>query len=376
MGNSVLAGCGRYSDKLTKISELIIEQKIKDGKIPSKNDIWEIDSQIFEAYQIILGTAKDPNVIAKSIELLKDSVQDSGSISDLNNLAISSVQKSLKEQSNNIVENEDSSKVLETAAAMVIITDIMKDGSLNNLDNFLNTEIVNNLDIEIEKARNGDDEALGGIIAFKGAAETLGKYEQLDEKQTREVLARMMRLAAYDSPANRKLLEEMSNKYGFDILKKGENGELSISEDKLTEIYQSKLPSNSKTSVRTVNDFKEINKRKAKEARESGNIPKNGTELSGKVKINSKEKKISKVLNEVLKEENEEAIAELAEKYPEEVKKLLKIRIDAINKAQELGKKISPKIQGDVLKINSAIKTVKEQGKEQGKEIKKVDGAR
>ena len=68
-------------------------------------------------------------------------------------------------------------------------------------------------------------------------------------------------------------------------------GEISISEEKLTEIYQSKLPSNSKTSARTVNDFKEINKRKVKAARESGNIPKNGTELSGKIKINSKEKK-------------------------------------------------------------------------------------
>ena len=160
--------------------------------------------------------------------------------------------------------------------------------------------MVNNLDIEIEKAKNGDDVALGGIDAFKGAAESLGKYEKLDEKQTREVLARMMRLAAYDSPANKKLLEQMANQYGFDILEKREDGIVSINEEKLTELYQSKIPANSKTTIRTIEDFKKVNERKAERVKEKDDIPENGTQLAGKVKDTAKEKKVRKVLNEAL----------------------------------------------------------------------------
>jgi esterase/lipase len=104
--------------------------------------------------------------------------------------------------------------------------------------------------------------------------------------------------------------------------------------------------------------------RKAKKARENGDIPENGTKFAGKVKNDSKEKKVIKALNEALKQENEEAITELAEKYPEEVKEILKQKIDSINKSQELGKKISNKRQEDVLKISSAMKTAKEQVKE------------
>ena len=363
MGNSVLAGCGRYSDKLTEISKTLVENKIKSGEKISENDIWKIDSQIFEAYQTILATAKDSNVIAKSIDYLKDSMQKGGSISDLNNLAISSVQKSLNEEQKNIEYNETAAKAIEAAATMVIITDVMKDGSLNNLDNFLNTEVVNELDNEIQKAKAGDKDALGGVVAFEGAAEALGKYDKLDEKQTREVLARMMSLAASDSLANKKLLEEMASKYGFDVLGKGKDGAVVIDEEKLTELYQSKLPDGSKTTLRTIEDFKKVNERKAERTKEKSSYE-NGTQLSGKIKDKAKERKVRKALNLALEQGNEEAIAELCEKYPEEVKNLLKIRIDAVNKAQELGKKISPKIQGDVLKINSAMKAAKEQQKE------------
>lgn len=363
MANSVLDGCGRYSEKLIEISKSIVEKRTINGEKTSKNDIWTIDSQIFEAYQTILATAKDSNVIAKSIEYLKESVEKSGSISDINSLAISSVQKSIVEEQRYTEIKEETSKVVENVATAVIITDVMKDGSLNNLDSFLNTEIVNNLDEEIEKAKNGDDEALGGIDAFKGAAEALGRYDKLDEKQTREVLARMMRMAAYDSPTNRKLLEQMANQYGFDILEKSENGEILISEEKLTDLYQSKLPSNSKTSVRTVNDFKEINMGKAKKARENGDIPENGTKIAGKVKNDSKEKKVRNALKLALEQGNEEAITELCEKYPKEVKEILKQKIDAINKSQELGKKITSKRHEDILKISNGIKVAKEQQK-------------
>ena len=37
------------------------------------------------------------------------------------------------------------------------------------------------------------------------------------------------------------ILEEMDNKYGFDILGKGEDGRSVIDEQKLTELYQSVL---------------------------------------------------------------------------------------------------------------------------------------
>ena len=368
MEKRVLDGCGRYSEKLIEISETIIKQKVKNGENPSKNDVWEIDSQIFEAYQTILSNAKDSNIIDKSINYLKETVEASGNINNINSVAISSVEKTILEEQKYAAIKEEASKISETLVSVGtidIITDIMKDGSLNNLDSFLNIEVVNELDNEIQKVKTGDKKALGGIVAFEGAAEALGKYDKLDEKQTREVLARMMNLAASDSPTNKKLLEEMANKYGFNILEKGEDGISLVDEEKLTELYQSKIPANSKTTLRTIEDFKKVNERKAERAKEKSSYE-NATQLAGKIKDTAKQKKVRKALNIAIEQENEEAIEDLCEKYPDEVKDILKKRIEAINKAQELGKRISPKIQESILKINSGIKVVKEHGKENG----------
>ena len=371
MGKSILDSCGRYTEKLLEISESIIKTRTESGEKVTETDVWTIDSNIFEAYQLILGTVKDPNIISKSIENLKETIKTTGSISNINSIAIASVEKSIEEQGNIIGAVEASEKVGTAAVfgTVGIITDVMQDGSLNDLDSFLNTEVVNNLDNEIQKAKNGDNVALGEIEVFKGAAEVLGKYDKLDEKKTRETLARMMGLAASDSPISKKMLEELANKFSFDILKKDEEGKTIIDEDKLTKLYQSKVQN--LQAPQTIEDFKKVIEKKAERVKE---IPENGTQLSSQIKGVTKEKKVKESLSLALKEGNEDALVILCEKYPEEIKSILNKRIDAINKAQELGKKISPKIQESVLEINNAMKLVKETVKV--KETTDYDNAR
>ena len=57
MGNSVLAGCGRYSDKLTEISKTLVENKIKSGeKISENEEKLKKTQEEYDGLQDILNT--------------------------------------------------------------------------------------------------------------------------------------------------------------------------------------------------------------------------------------------------------------------------------------------------------------------------------
>lgn len=271
MEKSVLDGCGRYSEKLIEISEVIIGQKMKNGEMPSKNDVWKIDSQIFEAYQTILANAKDSNIIARSIEHLKDSVEKSKSISDLNGLAITSVQKSIEENRYAMRVNEDeSSNVFATAATAVIATDVVQEG-MKILDNIFDENTLKEIDAQLEKAKNGDEKVAGGMDVYEKAMTFFAKNPVLNENSQRGALAWMKRLEDVNSPLAEKLIKDMALQYKFDIFEKTEDGEFVISKEKIDKLYEDKISEVNPEMAKKGNEhFTKLNEKAGKKAIEEG----------------------------------------------------------------------------------------------------------
>ena len=375
MEKSVLDGCGVHSEKLVEISNLIVEQKIKNGEVVTKEQIWDIDSNIFEAYQTILSTAKDSNTISKAIEYFKNAVENGGVTANLSNVASSATLKSIEDIQTNSNNIEEVSNITDTATAMVIVDAVANDKGLKMLDNLLNTEMLKDLETDIQKAKEGDIDATASVDSYERIAKIASSFPEPNEKNQRGILASMMRLAAYDTPINRKALVELSNKYGFDLLEQAEDGSFSVNQEKLTALYREKMPETSKAANYTIEDFRQMAERSAKKAVEEGKY-KGATAVSvaAGIKNNAKIRKIREEIRMAMeKGDASEQIKALCEEYPEEVKEILKQKIEICNFYQETGKgkKVLPKLQEEIGILSGAVKATKEiektqESKEQG----------
>ena len=359
MKKSILDNCGVHSDKLIEIYNNIINTKIKNGEKVSENDTWTLESDIYQAYQTILSVANDGNEITKGLMYLKQSLENTGNITNLSNLAVVSVQKAALENRN--IQNDIS--VNEKNANVVMANEILETNTVKVIDNLFDAKMFSAIDLEVQKINAGDKEAYSNLLAFENAAKAVGKYNKLNPTEEKTTLIRMMRLAAgKDSQANESLLVSMAEKYGFDILEKDADDNLVVNEEKLTRLYQSKMPIGSRASFLTIESFKEINEKIGEKAREEGRLDvKDGiSPITIKEEITKKAiKEIvrKQLLEEIYKNEgkNIEKISELYVKYPEIVKEILKDRIEDCNKMQERGRNNSV-----ILKVNNEINILNE----------------
>lgn len=364
MEKSVLDGCGVHSEKLVEISNLLVEKKIKNGEKVTKEDIWSIDSDIFEAYQIILSNAKDSNTISKAIQYFENAIENGGEINNLSSIANTVTLKSIEETQNyNSIEIQKEN-IEDITAAVVIVEAINNDKGLKMLDNLLDTEMLKDLESDIQKAKEGDIEAVASLESFEALTKQAASNPELDEKAQRGILARMMRLTAYDTPANRKLLTELAKQYEFDILDKAEDGNISINQEKLTDLYKEKMPATSKAVDYTIEDFRQMAERAAKKAiSEEKYKDKTAVSISSGIKSDVKIKKIKKEIKKAMeKGDSSEQIEALCQEYPDEVKEILKEKVEVCNIIQETGKgrKVLPKVQQEIGVLSEAVKASKE----------------
>lgn len=356
MEKSILTNCGTHSDKLVEIYKKIIENKTKNGEILSKNDAWNIESNIYDAYKTIIAITQDSNVITKSVNYLKLAVEQGGEVSNLSDIAISVVEQSTNELQNNY-NNVNSNSYSETT---ILATGAIVAQNNNLLEDFFDHKKLFNLQNEIDRINAGDEKAYENIVTFEHAAKVLGKT-QIPEKTN---LAWMMRLVATDSSLSKDLVIELAKKNGYDILT--DNGTLEIDEDKLIRLYQSRMPEGSKASKMTLSDFKSINERIALKAKEDKKLPPEGLsadKMAKDIKKETLKRDIkSKVLKTIHKEGNLEEISDLYKKHPEIVKGILKERIDVCNKMQASGRnsKVITSVQSEITTINEIMQINKE----------------
>lgn len=277
MGTTILENCGKHSDKLVEISKLIKEQKKINGEPLTMETILNIDNDIYEAYQTILSNLTDGVSIAMAINYLEKEVQNGGATKSVKNIASSVSQKVVIENRNKNF-HEPKSIEEEIVAASIANQLIEKDG-LKVLDNMFDKNTLTEMNKEIEKAKNGDKKAAGNMETYERAMAFLGKNPELkDEKTERGALGWMMNLASNESELNEKALIAMAKQYGFDILDKAENGEVSVNKEKLEKLYEEKIKVvNPNAAKRKISDFEKISEKRGEEALKIGKYEKEKT---------------------------------------------------------------------------------------------------
>ena len=265
MANSVLNGCGSYSQKLTEISTSVKKRKLMNGEPLTNQDIWDIDDNIFQAYQIILSQTRDSIGISKAIEYLEKEVETSGSSADFKELANVASQKAIKEVGNKNVTSNRGEKSDITGKAVIgaaIIDGIM-----------INKELVES---KLGEIQDGSIEAASAMVAYERSTAAFERIRnkkengKITEKDKRQGLAWMMREVATGAIVDESHIIKMAEEMGFDIIKEDADGKKSIDENKLERKYQESLPENSKTTMRTIDDFRKLNEKVGKEAIEKG----------------------------------------------------------------------------------------------------------
>lgn len=182
MGGSILDGCGKYSEDLTEISNLIKKTKLKNGEPFDIKTSYEVEQDIYYAYQKILNKLIDkPELVGIAINNLREKIEQSPNISSIFGISENSVQVALEHEpsSNNISENIYTSQdefitaVTEEIGENVVIGETVYtaeevSSAIEEIKNA--TELYNIKDFEIA---NSDDEKM----QFKNETEELVERE-------------------------------------------------------------------------------------------------------------------------------------------------------------------------------------------------------
>ena len=269
MGNSVLDGCGSYSQKLTEISTSVKKRRLMNGENLTNQDIWDIDDNIFQAYQIILSQTRDGISISRAIEYLEKESESSGASVNFKEIAIVASQKAIKEFENR-TSASNNLKQSDMVAGSVIGAAIIGDIIINK----------ENVEKGLFEIKNGNVDAAAAMATYERSSvafkQILAQKEngEITPQENRRVLAWIMREKANDAVVDESHIIEVAKKMGYDILKKDSDEKTIIDEKKLESLYQENIPKDSKTSMRTMKDFRDLNKKIGKEIIEKGTYEK------------------------------------------------------------------------------------------------------
>lgn len=387
MRKSILDNCGRYSGKLIKISNMIFEQKIKNGEPIIESDRDKMEDEIFQAYQSILSIAKDGNTISMAIQNLTKAIENTGR-TDLANLAVSSV--ALANEQVDIKEENSKTEVFSEINKDIETTIFAKEKEINIefLDRIFDNKGLQDLGNTINKAKEGDIQANADIKNIQAVSRFMARTDTLDEKSERGALAWMRILASSNSPMAQKYLKMMAEKYDFDIFDFDEKGIKTVNSQKINALYREKIGKvNVKASEKSDEFFENINIRRGKRAIEEGENSRYGTpdDLVKDIKKGSQESVILKRTKEALKRSDlkrgisEQTLKNIAENFPEVVLQILTQKIDACQKLQEREGNAATisRLQQEILLLGDVVSS-REVKKQEGKieQVQATDSTR
>ncbi len=334
--SSILDNCGRYSEDLMEISKKVLEQKKLNGEKVTETDILDVEDDIFQSYQTILSFFKDGNNISLAIKNLKNDVINKGLTTNFKNLAISAVNNTIKQQENYEFQENNGENII---AGIVIANTIENKIESETLNKLFDEKLIQNMDEVLEKAKSGDVQASSEMETVKNATKFLGTHKELEGNIDRAALGWMLRLSECQSPMAKQVLEQMQEQYKeyFDVVEKNENGETIISTDKIRKELSQRVGKEKFEKL----DFKKINERVGERAVEKGNyrsekVPKDAATMVENLKREVRKANIKKMIKENSRTaDGLEKIQEIYSRFPEEVKEILKEKIEIRNKIMD-----------------------------------------
>lgn len=360
--SSILDNCGKYSEDLNEISKKVIEQKNLNGEKITERDFINVDDEIFQAYQTILTNLNDGESITDAIRNLKNDVLNRGLTSDFRNLAVSAVQKTIQQRGKNV----NSELKVEDTIVKAVATYNLLENSEKILDNVFDEKFVQNMDVVLEKAKNGDAEATAEMETIKKVSKFMATHQTLKGNQDRAVLVYMERLSHLNTPMANELLEKMANQYGdvLDVFDMGEDGKKVINIEKIQNALSERITPERAEKLNVEDINMRLGEKTVKKGVYTGkDAPEDAKAVISDMKKSVFMSEIRKIMKQYMKSEDErKKIEELYGKYPEEMREFLRNEVDICNKIQETGKgmKALTRHQSTVMILNDVIHSKEE----------------
>ena len=330
--SSVLLNCGSFSDKLINISDKIYEKrKISE---PITNDTKDIvDQEIFQAYQKILSVCKNFDEISLIISNFDKSIESGNiNIDAVVNDAIETQIFNNSEKDFNVENNTDLEKEndkLKESIENNIFNNVVK------IENIFDSDFSDNLDVSIEKARNGDEKSIESVELIGKVTNFIANFPKLDEKSERGALAWMMRLSCCESDVAKQLLEKMAAQYGYDFYTIDSNNQKIFNQESFEKYFEEKIGKvNEKIAKDGKSRFEELNKNDAQKAIETKKYtesPVSSKSLKEQITENAKINNYRKIINSALSNNDMEQLEKLAREDSGIFKKVIMEQIDVYN---------------------------------------------
>lgn len=278
---------GGNSDRIGNIVGKIIETRVENGEHLDQKDIAEIQTQVESSYNRIVEAAEragmrfginSQNVITKSLTYLENY---RGDISDIKGAVDSQCLKAINDE---IIETKGPEQTEKSTSPLAGIVSVAVGAIANQIEhviveNLLTKETRENINNEYQAAAKGDINAVSTIFEIEKLTSLASKNPvTLDEKTTRGVLARMMRMAGTENKTAESVLLQMAERYGMnDLILTGSDGSKSFNAMQLQRNYQSAVSKvNPKAATKTLQDFRMLSLKSAQKQLESGEYSKPG----------------------------------------------------------------------------------------------------
>lgn len=359
---------GSNAGILSNLSNKIIMQMRKNGEIKSQEDIQNVYDNIEDAYDHIASIFKDSSDLATALKNFELQMSNSMQISEVADVTKKVVQATIDEKEEKSKNDEsDRNGIIQEFSERTKELSSFDEFDENMQENFAEKnfceESFKEIDEKIKQAKNGDGQSAVALeqallIVRSSSMEKQRKPEQLE----REILARMMRIAATGSMES--VLVDLAKKYKFDIIDQdSQSGRRVVDLSKLEILYNDRIHMlNPKAQYKTIEDYAKLNERLGQKRKvnfdQRSDV--NARSLTKTAENDGKRIELRRQINTALRSNNIGFVQAAASKYPDMVSGIILEKVQVTKRMQEKEKspKAIGKIQGEIITLQNVVKKV------------------
>lgn len=346
--------CGGYASKLSKIAQEILEERRKNGEIITKKDVDFTANSLYEAYNTIVANFNDDKFVSKAVDDLAIMVDRLGDISNIVELA-DEVSKKIAYEEFYKENDEENIGLTGISAVAMVGNGLAKGFAMENIVNKLyGTGLQKQINTMYAQAMSGDINSIAKINEIDKITSLADANETLDEKSTRGMLARMMRMAALNDETNNQVLTQLAEHYNMDIFQTDKSGNKILDINKLQDKYHDSVSKvNPKAAQMTIDDFKKIAMKSAQREKEKGTFSKLDQTIQSSVEQKAKNRELiqfEKIVNSAYRNKEYSTVKKFLNDNPDLGRKMVEDVFEWQKNVNPLGPKSSQlQMQGELM---------------------------